>query len=96
MSMITAAQWVPRGFAAPFPEKYELNESEFERISELAKLHLDDAEEDLKEAQEAEDGDEEAKQNGEDDDEMKDEEGGATLKARYVSMNACRCTAYPC
>ncbi|CAH0016163.1 unnamed protein product [Clonostachys rhizophaga] len=51
-SMITAAQWVPRGFAAPFPEKYKFDEAEFERIAELAKLQLDDAEEDLKEAQE--------------------------------------------
>lgn len=56
--MITAAQWVPRGFAAPFPQKYTLDESEYERIAELAKLQLDDAEEDLKEAQE-EDGSEE-------------------------------------
>ncbi|CAI6095814.1 unnamed protein product [Clonostachys chloroleuca] len=51
-SMITAAQWVPRGFAAPFPEKYKFDEAEFERIAELAKLQLDDAEDDLKEAQE--------------------------------------------
>lgn len=59
--MITAAQWVPRGFAAPFPKKYTLDESEFERIAELAKLQLDDAEEDLKAAQEedASDADEE-------------------------------------
>ncbi|KAK8144669.1 hypothetical protein G3M48_005487 [Beauveria asiatica] len=54
MSMITAAQWVPRGFAAPFPQKYTLDEAEYERIAELAKLQLDDAEEDLKEAQEQE------------------------------------------
>ncbi len=52
MSMITAAQWVPRGFAAPFPKKYTLDEEEYGRIAELAKLQLDDAEEDLKEAQE--------------------------------------------
>lgn len=63
--MITAAQWVPRGFAAPFPQKYEFNEEEFERIADLAKLQLDDAEEDLKEAQEAEDG-EGSKKDGED------------------------------
>lgn len=56
MSMITAAQWVPRGFAAPFPQKYTLDESEFARIAELAKLQLDDAEEDLKEAQEEGEG----------------------------------------
>lgn len=52
-SMITAAQWVPRGFAAPFPQKYTLDEAEFERIAELAKLQLDDAQEDLEEAEEA-------------------------------------------
>ncbi|KAG8428355.1 rRNA-processing protein [Metarhizium acridum] len=57
MSMITAAQWVPRGFAAPFPKKYTLDESEFARIAELARLQLDDAEEDLKEAQEEEGSD---------------------------------------
>jgi periodic tryptophan protein 1 len=54
MSMITTATWVPRGFAAPFPQKYTFDEAEFERIAELAQLKLDDAEEDLKEAQEAE------------------------------------------
>ncbi|KAH7023094.1 WD40-repeat-containing domain protein [Ilyonectria destructans] len=72
MSMITAAQWVPRGFAAPFPQKYTLDEAEYERIAGLAKLQLDDAEEDLKEAQE-EDGDKEGNGNQEDDDEMKDD-----------------------
>jgi len=52
--MITSAAWVPRGFAAPFPSKYHFDETEFERIAELAKLQLDDAKEDLKEAQEQE------------------------------------------
>ncbi len=51
MSMITAATWVPRGFAAPFPKKYEFDEDEFERITELAKLQLNDANEELEEAQ---------------------------------------------
>ncbi|KAH0436808.1 transducin family protein [Colletotrichum camelliae] len=54
MSMITTSTWVPRGFAAPFPAKYTFDEAEFERIAELAKLQLDDAEDDLKEAQEEE------------------------------------------
>ncbi|PHH87087.1 hypothetical protein CDD83_9328 [Cordyceps sp. RAO-2017] len=54
MSMITAASWVPRGFAAPFPQKYTLDEAEFERIAALAKLQLDDAEEELREAEEEE------------------------------------------
>lgn len=51
MSMITSTAWVPRGFAAPFPKKYDFDEDEFERIAELAKLQLDDANEDLEEAQ---------------------------------------------
>ncbi|KAJ1331376.1 periodic tryptophan protein 1 [Microdochium nivale] len=50
-SMITTAAWVPRGFAAPFPQKYDFDEDEFERIASLAKLKLDDANEDLEEAQ---------------------------------------------
>ncbi|EON97261.1 putative periodic tryptophan protein 1 protein [Phaeoacremonium minimum UCRPA7] len=49
--MITTATWVPRGFAAPFPQKYSFDEEEFERIAQLAKLQLDDAKEDLEEAQ---------------------------------------------
>lgn len=53
MSMITATAWVPRGFAAPFPTKYEFDEEEFERIAELAKLQLDDANEDLDDARKA-------------------------------------------
>jgi periodic tryptophan protein 1 len=48
--MITATAWVPRGFAAPFPTKYTFDEEEFKRIAELAKLQLDDANEDLDEA----------------------------------------------
>jgi periodic tryptophan protein 1 len=49
MSMITATAWVPRGFAAPFPTKYNFDEEEFQRIAELAKLQLDDANEELDE-----------------------------------------------
>lgn len=51
MSMITATAWVPRGFAAPFPTKYTFDEEEFKRITDLAKLQLDDAKEDLENAQ---------------------------------------------
>ncbi|KAI0143626.1 WD40 repeat-like protein [Xylariaceae sp. FL1272] len=54
-SMITAAAWVPRGFAAPFPSRYNFDEDEFQRIADLAKLRLDDANEDLDEAQAAQD-----------------------------------------
>lgn len=83
--MITAAQWVPRGFAAPFPQKYEFNEEEFERIADLAKLQLDDAEEDLKEAQEAEDG-EGSKKDG-DDSEMEVEGGKKAEKIECALCN---------
>jgi periodic tryptophan protein 1 len=48
--MITATAWVPRGFAAPFPTKYTFDEEEFARIAELAKIQLDDANEDLEDA----------------------------------------------
>jgi len=57
MSMITATAWVPRGFAAPFPTKYAFDEEEFKRIAELAKLQLDDANEELEDARKAENGD---------------------------------------
>lgn len=50
MSLITATAWVPRGFAAPFPTKYTFDEEEFARIAALAKLQLDDANEDLEDA----------------------------------------------
>lgn len=55
--MITTAAWVPRGYAAPFPQKYDFDEDEFERIAGLAKLQLDDANEDLEEAQKKNDRD---------------------------------------
>lgn len=47
MSMITASTWVPRGFAAQFPTKYDVDEKELARISKLAKLQLEDAKSDL-------------------------------------------------
>lgn len=74
-SMITAAQWVPRGFAAPFPSKYDFDEAEFDRIAQLAKLQLDDAEEDLKEAEAEKDG--KKKKADEEDEEMKEGEDKA-------------------
>lgn len=43
MSMITASLWVPRGAAAAYPTKYEIDDHEVARISKLAKLQLDDA-----------------------------------------------------
>jgi len=79
--MITATAWVPRGFAAPFPTKYTFNEEEFQRIAELAKLQLDDANEDLEDARK-----EAADSNGadvKDDEEESDDDAPAkTLKSK--------------
>lgn len=47
MSMITAATWVPRGSAAAYPKKYDVDENELARISKLAKLQLEDAKADF-------------------------------------------------
>lgn len=52
--MISATTWVPRGFASEFPEKYELDDEEMERINQLAQLNLEDARADLQEAEEEE------------------------------------------
>lgn len=54
MSMITTTTWVRRGVAAQFPTKYEIDEEEFNRISELARKQLADAKGDLKSAREEE------------------------------------------
>ena len=49
--MVLATIWVRRGVAAPFPEKYEIDEAELGRISKLARLHLEDAQDELTTAQ---------------------------------------------
>ncbi|KAJ5584639.1 uncharacterized protein N7459_004439 [Penicillium hispanicum] len=46
-SMITTTAWVQRGVAAQFPTKYEIDEEEMNRISKLARMQLEDAQEDL-------------------------------------------------
>lgn len=85
-SMITAAQWVPRGFAAQFPQVYKLDESEFDRIAALAKLQLDDAEEDLKEAQEEGEDAEEGDANNDEEMGGEDKENKAEATAKYVYL----------
>lgn len=49
--MITTSAWVRRGVAAQFPTKYEIDEKEMDRISKLARMQLEDAQEDLNAAQ---------------------------------------------
>lgn len=46
-SMITTTAWVRRGVAAQFPTKYEIDEAEMNRISELARMQLEDAQGEL-------------------------------------------------
>lgn len=48
--MFSATRWIPRGYAAEFPEKFNLDDEEMDRISKLAKLQLEDAKEDLETA----------------------------------------------
>ena len=76
MSMITTSAWVRRGVAAQFPTKYEINEEEMDRISKLARMQLEEAQGDLKAAQEDEEMEEDKKEGAEDamEDDSKEEE----------------------
>jgi periodic tryptophan protein 1 len=67
MSMTLATQWVRRGIAAQFPKKYQVDEAELNRISKLARLQLEDAQQDLLEAEKGE---------GRDDSEDQDSDAG--------------------
>ncbi|KAI9890782.1 MAG: hypothetical protein M1814_003566 [Vezdaea aestivalis] len=51
MSMITTTTWIPRGYASAHPSRYTFDEEEYSRIADLAKLQLEDAKEDLEEAE---------------------------------------------
>ncbi|KAB8074177.1 WD40-repeat-containing domain protein [Aspergillus leporis] len=80
-SMITTTSWVRRGVAAQFPTKYEIDEEEINRISNLARMQLEDAQGDLKAAQ---DGDEEMDEDKEKEDgksAMKEDSGKKTETA---------------
>lgn len=76
MSMVLATTWVRRGVAAPFPQKYEVDEAELGRISKLARLQLEDAQDDLRRTQ-AKSGAEE--EEASDDSEEKQDVGGVRL-----------------
>lgn len=84
--MITATTWVPRGFAAPFPTKYTFDEEEFERISKLAKLELDDAKDGLAEAQAELKGEKAPKKDDSDDDEDDDDAQTAGAAAQDIDL----------
>lgn len=48
--MISALHWIRRGVAAQHPEKYDLDDKEYQRISALAASQLQDAKADLADA----------------------------------------------
>ena len=81
--MVLATTWVRRGVAAPFPQKYQIDEAELGRISKLARLQLEDAQEDLTTAQETPDSRE-----GESDcaEEVQDS-GGVKISGEMVEMD---------
>jgi periodic tryptophan protein 1 len=45
--MISALYWVRKGVATETPEKYELDDEEYDRINRIATIQLEEAEEDL-------------------------------------------------
>lgn len=79
MSMITATLWVRRGAAAAFPEKYDVDEDELARISKLAKLQLEDAKEDLIDANSGRQGQTETEDSDEEESEVKVEQSHACV-----------------
>lgn len=66
--MFSATAWVPRGAAAEMPRKADLDEKEMSRIAELAKLELQDAEEDLSAAKGSQENPPSATMDADDDD----------------------------
>ena len=74
--MITTTAWVRRGVAAQFPIKYEIDEKEMNRISKLARMQLEDAQDELNAAKEGKMDDNEEEENAAMDEDK--EETGAT------------------
>lgn len=63
-AMITATTWVPRGFAAEFPQRVDITEEEYGRIADLARLQLEDAQGDLDDARAEEEEDDKVQKKG--------------------------------
>lgn len=54
LTMISSTAWVKRGFAAEYPTQYGFDDKEMDRITGLARLQLNEARQDLREAEEEE------------------------------------------
>lgn len=76
-SMITTTAWVRRGVAAQFPTKYEIDEEEMGRISKLARMQLEEAQEGLSAAQDEAMDEDDKEESTEGADEKKDSKSGA-------------------
>lgn len=75
--MISATAWVPRGYAAEFAEKYELNDEEIQRIEQMANLNLGDI-----------DAEEVEQMMGEDQEQEEDEEDEETREGEDAAVEA--------
>lgn len=73
--MITTSAWVRRGVAAQFPTKYEIDEEEMNRISNLARMQLEEAQGDLSAAQGKDNGEDQAMDEDKKEDAMEDDSG---------------------
>jgi periodic tryptophan protein 1 len=95
--MITTTAWVRRGVAAQFPTKYEIDEEEMNRISKLARMQLEEAQDDLSAAKagKMDDGEDDATMDEDKEADAMEEEGekktakdgNETKSTEYVMLN---------
>ena len=95
-SMITTTAWVRRGVAAQFPTKYEIDEEEMNRISKLARMQLQEAQDDLSAAKagKTDDGEDDAAMDEDSKEVTGTEEGGE--KETTKDGNETKSTEYVC
>jgi len=95
-SMITTTAWVRRGVAAQFPTKYEIDEEEMNRISKLARMQLEEAQDDLSAAKagKMDDGEDDAAMDEDSKEADGAEEGGE--KETTKDGNETKSTEYAC
>lgn len=95
-SMITTTAWVRRGVAAQFPTKYEIDEEEMNRISKLARMQLEEAQDDLSAAKagKMDDGEDDAAMDEDSKEAHDSEEAGE--KETTKDGNETKSTEYVC
>lgn len=90
--MITTTAWVRRGVAAQFPVKYEIDEKEMNRISKLARMQLEDAQDELNAAKEGKVDDEEEEEESAAMDEDKEETSATETEEKSKDANESKST----